>query len=171
MAGEQDLSRMERRQAVGTIEVPVRGEDCPGALAEQGVVGHDREAKHRLVDLRVAVAAHAEHTVRHRVELCGDLLRRIVARQIVARPVIEHVAEQEHPLRPFALKAFHDLAAVIRRAVDIRSDQPFHPSVSSLFLFSHHTAKSVDRSTGRKDLIDYLRFCTLCALAPPRERW
>ena len=96
------------------------------ALGQHGIVREDRELEHHLVDLAVAVAADAEELVRERIEHRDDLLRRVIARQVVARAMVENVPEEEERIGLFLRPALHQQFAVIRRPVQVGRDHPFH---------------------------------------------
>lgn len=52
--------------------------------------------------------------------------RRIALGQVVARAVIQQIAEEEHTRRFLALPGLEELAAVVGRAVQVRGNDPFH---------------------------------------------
>ena len=59
------------------------------------VVGHAWEFEHHLVDLAVAIAAHGNDAVGQRVQHGEHLLRRVIAREVVSRTMIEKVAQKD----------------------------------------------------------------------------
>lgn len=81
-------------QVVGVVPVAVCEEIASAIVGEDGVVAHDVEAEHHLVDLGVAVPAHGHDVLGVVVEEFGHALGVHPAGYAVARPVIEEVAEQ-----------------------------------------------------------------------------
>ena len=126
VAVEQDVARMQGRQMVLVKMVAVRGIDEMTRRLEQAVVRKNGEGQHHLVDLGLAVAAHAENVGLPLLQQGDDLLRRIALGQVVARAVIQQIAEEEHARRFLALPGLEELAAVVGRAVQVRGNDPFH---------------------------------------------
>ena len=94
VAVEQDIPGMQRRHGGAIIDVAVRCKDRAPARVKQTVLRRHGEIQHHLIDLRIAVAAHAEDRRGEGVELSGDFPGSIALRKIVARAVIEDVSEQ-----------------------------------------------------------------------------
>ena len=126
VAVEQDVARMQGRQMVLVKMVAVRGIDEMARRLEQAVVRKNGEGQHHLVDLGLAVAAHAENVGLPLLQQGDDLLRRIALGQVVARAVIQQIAEEEHTRRFLTLPGLEELAAVVGRAVQVRGNDPFH---------------------------------------------
>ena len=111
----------------GAKDVAVRQEQLAAGLVKQGsVVGHDREVEHHLVDLGVAVAAHRDDAVGQGVEQRNHTLGGVVARQVVARTVIEQVAQQDDAVGLLGLDGGDQAFGPICRAVNVGSDEVFH---------------------------------------------
>ena len=111
----------------GAKDVAVRQEQFAAGLVKQGgVVGHDREVEHHLVDLGVAVAAHRDDAVGQGVEQRNHTLGGIVARQVVARAVVEQVAQQHDAVGLLGLDGGAEAFGPICRAVDVGGDEVFH---------------------------------------------
>ena len=123
---QQDIAGAQGRQVRGVEDVAVRGIDEAVCSREHAVIGEDREGQHHLVDLRVAVAAHAEDLIPPLVQHGQHLLGRVFVRQIVARAMVEDVAQQEQAVRPLSVKGVEQRAAVAGRAVDIGCDHELH---------------------------------------------
>ena len=123
---EEGVARIEAGVLLRRVEMTVGDEDLVPPGDEETVVGHDGKAQHGLVDLGVAVAAHAEDGDRKPREHGGDLFGRVVPGQVVARPVVERVAQEQERVGLFGLHALEEQAAVIRRAVDIGGNDGFH---------------------------------------------
>ena len=104
----------------------VRGIDEAVCGREHAVIGEDREGQHHLVDLRVAVAAHAENLFPPLVQHGQHLLGRVFVRQIVARAVVEQVAQQHDALRLFTRVDLRQHAGVVGGTVDIGNKDEFH---------------------------------------------
>ena len=143
VAVQEDIAGAERRQMRSVIDVAVRGVDQAASGQENAVIGKDREGQHHLVDLRVAVAAHAEEAFAPLVEHGQHLLGRVFIRQIVARAVVENVAQQQKPIGPFPVKRGQQFAAVPRRAVDIRCDHELHKTPPQPFARSFTTSPAM----------------------------
>ena len=106
--------------------VAVRGIDKMARRLEQAVVRKNGEGQHHLIDLGLAVAAHTENVCLPLLQQGDDLLRRIALGQVVARAVIQQIAEEEHTRRFLPLPGLEELAAVVGRAVQVRGNDPFH---------------------------------------------
>ena len=128
MAVEQDVSRLQRRQAVRVENMAVGGVDAETVNAQQGVVRHQGKIQHHLVHFRVAVSPDAQDVILPRVQHGNDLLGGIAVGQIVARTVIQNVSQQEKPVRLLPVISFQQFAAVQGGTVDIRSNQQFQRS-------------------------------------------
>ena len=111
----------------GAKDMAVRQEQLAAGLVEQrGVVGHDGEVKHHLVDLSIAVAAYRDDVVGQGVEQRNHALGSIVARQVVARTVIKQVAQQDDAVGLLGLNGGAEALGPVCRAVDVGSDEVFH---------------------------------------------
>ena len=82
------------------------------AVENYGVIREQRKRQNHLVYLGVAVSADAENLVFQLGELRDDLLRRIAVGQVVARSVVEQVAEQQELIRPLRTVSLEQCAAV-----------------------------------------------------------
>ena len=88
----------------GAKNMAVRQEQLAAGLVEKrGVVGHDGKVEDHLVDLGVAVAAHRDDAVGQGVEQRNHALGGVIARQVVARSVVEQVAQQNDAVRLLGL--------------------------------------------------------------------
>ena len=101
------------------------------------VVGHAWEIEHHLVDLAIAIAAHGNDAVGQRVQHGKHLLRRVIARKVVSRTMIEKVAQKNDGVGRFSLDSRHERAAPVRRAVDIGCNQKLHRGAPFLSLRKH----------------------------------
>ena len=111
----------------GAKDVAVCQEQLAAGLVEQrGVVGHDREVEHHLVDLGVAVAAHRDDAVGQGVEQRNHALGSVVARQVVARAVVEQVAQQHDAVGLFGFDGSAEALGPVCRAMDVGGDEVFH---------------------------------------------
>ena len=126
MPVQQNIPLPQLRQIVRIPDMSVRCEDLHGALGNQRIIRKHRKIQHHLIDLRLAVAAHTENAVSQRIQQRNHRFRRIFLRQIVARPVIEQIPEQQQTVCLLRGKAFCQQSAKMRRAVNIRCDHPFH---------------------------------------------
>ena len=92
--------------------------------------------QHHLINLRVAVAAHAEQLVLYAVEQRDHALRVVCVRQIVARTVIEQVAQQNQTLRALGFIGGEHRLAGAAGTVDIGSKHQFHRYVSPFLSYT-----------------------------------
>ena len=90
------------------------------------MVGHAGEAEDHLIDLGLAVAAHGDDAVSDVVEHLDHALGSVVGRQVVARAVIQKVAQKHHAVGVFGLDGGHEAAAPVGGAVNIGRDDEFH---------------------------------------------
>ena len=111
----------------GAKDVAVRQEQLAAGLVEQrGVVRHDGKVEHHLVDLGVAVAAHRDDAVGQGVEQRNHALGGVVARQVVARAVVEQVAQQHDAVGLLGFDGGDQALGPVCRAVNVGSDEVFH---------------------------------------------
>ena len=61
MALEQNISRLQGRQLLHVIVVPVGGIDQTASCSENTIVRHNGKSKDHLIHLRIAVPADAEN--------------------------------------------------------------------------------------------------------------
>ena len=126
MAAQQHIPGPQGRQAVRAVLVAMGGIDQTISQIQQGVLRQHREFQHHLVHLRVAVAPHAQELVPAAVEHGRHLLGIILPGQIIAGAVVEDIPQQHQTVRSLLPKCLQQLFAVIRRAVHVRRDHPFH---------------------------------------------
>ena len=107
-AGVGRSSGLARQVAVGEVQ------DVPVGL-DEGVVGHAREVEHHLVNFGIAVAAHGNDALRQAVEQRDRLFRRVAFRQVVARAVVQQVAQQDGAVGRFGFDAVDERAHGERR--------------------------------------------------------
>ncbi len=119
MAVEQDVTSLHGRQRCYVVAVSMGRIDEAAALGQDGIGRHDGKFQDHLIDVGITVAADAEDGVFDFVEHGKDFLRRVVFGQVVARSVIEEVAEQDQAVGPFPLPGVEHAAAVISRTVNI----------------------------------------------------
>ena len=60
VSAEQNISRLQGRGIIGGEEVTVGGKDAKPIDVKKCIVGKDGEGKYHLVDLCLAVSAHAK---------------------------------------------------------------------------------------------------------------
>ena len=105
----------------------MRQEQLAAGLVEQrGIVGHDGKVEDHLVDLGIAVAAHRDDAVGQGVEQRDYALGSVIARQVVARTVIEQVAQQDDAIGVLALDGSDEALGPVCRAMDVGGDEVFH---------------------------------------------
>lgn len=119
MTMEQDVARLHGRQGFQVVTVAMGRIDEAAALGQDGIGRHDGEFQDHLIHVGITVAADAEDGLFDFVEHGKDFLRRVVFGQVVARPVIKDVAEQDQAVGPFPLPGVEHAAAVISRTVNI----------------------------------------------------
>ena len=95
------------------------------AQHQNGIVCQNREIQNHLVYLGVTVAAHTQQLVANAVEHRDDVLWLIAFGKIVARAMVQQIAEQYNAVGLVFLDAVDQPATVIRRTMDIRCDQYF----------------------------------------------
>ena len=111
----------------GAKDMAVRQEQLAAGFVEQrGVVGHDGIVEDHLVDLGIAVAAHRDDAVGQGVEQRDYALGGVIARQVVARTVVEQVAQQDDAVGLLGLDGGDQALGPICRAVDVGGDEVFH---------------------------------------------
>ena len=137
---EQDVTLLQGRKLALVVHVSVCDVDHPSANVKNGVVGKHGKLQHHLVHLGVTVAAHAKQLLLARVEHGDHLFGCILARQIVARSVVQNIAQQKELFCPLALKRRKHLLAIICRAVNIGCNHQFH-FLSSFHIKGEHSAE------------------------------
>ena len=125
MPAQKDISRFHGRRILLPVVVPVGHKDGLIPEEQHAVFRKDREIQHHLIHLRITVPADTDIFVPAGIQHRDDLLRVVLCRKIVPRAVIEKIPEKDDPVRTFLLNAGKELSAVMRRAVDIRSNQYF----------------------------------------------
>ena len=95
----------------------------------QAVIRQDREGEDHLVHLRLAVAAHGNDLVGNGVEHLYDALGRVVGREVVARPVVEKVAQKDDAVGTLGLDGGHEALAPVGGTVDVRRNDELHVGV------------------------------------------
>ena len=119
MAVEQNVTRPHGRQGGYVVAVAMGRIDEAAALSQDGIGGHDGEFQYHLVYIGVTISTDTEDGIFDFVEHGKDFLRGIVFGQVIARPVIEDIAEQDQAVSPFPLPGVEHTAAVISRTVNI----------------------------------------------------
>ena len=111
----------------GAKDVAVRQEQLAvGLVKQRGIVGHNGKVEHHLVDLGVTVAAHRDDAVGQGVEQRDYALGGVIARQVVARTVVEQVAQQHDAVGLLGLDGGAEALGPVCRAVDVGGDEVFH---------------------------------------------
>ena len=123
---QENVALDKRWKLALVIDVSMGGINHALPYSKNGIVGKHGEIEHHLVYLGIAISAYAKQSFFDTVEHFDNLLGSIVARQIVAWPVIKHVTKQHQLLRSFARECLQKLTAVICRTVNIGCDHPFH---------------------------------------------
>ena len=136
VAVNQQVARLVRRQVIEVEQMAVGDERGAAVQIKQRVIRHDRELQHHLINLRVAVAAHAEQLVLYAVEQRDHALRVVCVRQIVARTVIEQVAQQNQTLRALGFVGGKHRFAGAVGTVDIGSKHQFHRCMSPFLSYT-----------------------------------
>ena len=131
---EQRASLRQRRR-------PIRRVACQMAMAEMqqvpvgpylGKIAQAGEIEHHLVHFRVAIAPNGYDALGNAVKGGEHFFGRIAFGQVVARAVIEQVAEQEHAVGRFPVDALHQSADGGRRAMQVGCDDELHWSFLSI---------------------------------------
>ena len=116
---KKNIALFQRRKIIFVENMTVGRINEPVSGCKHRIVGKNREFQHHLVNLCVAVAPDAEYFIFFLIEHSDNLFRRIFIGQIVSRPVIKNIAEQQEPVRLFIFIFFNQPAAIKSRAVDI----------------------------------------------------
>ena len=124
------------------VYVAVGGKERAVFPENQGVIRKQGKAQHGLVDLRVAVAAHAEDGNIQPRQHGGDFFGRVVPGQIVPGAVVEHVTQKQQALRLFPGLQLQEPFTPPGRAVDVGGDQQLH-AVSPASLASRASAAAM----------------------------
>ena len=135
---QQNIPRLQRRELLQVIDMSVRGVDQPLAAGEDAVVREDGKLQHHLVNLRVAVAAHAQKPPACVVEHGRERLGVVPLREVVARPVIEQVAQKQQAVGPLAVERVQQQPPEVGRAVYVRCNHQLHMCI----LLPDHSAPS-----------------------------
>ena len=141
VAVQQDVPLLERRVIIHIVDVAVGGPDHVAVQPQRGVIGHDGELQHHLVHLAVTVAPDAQQLLAHVVEHLDHPLGRVVPGQVVARAVVEDVAEQQQLADLLLPITLNHLFTPVCRTVQVRCDHPFH-LVSSLLFYAGCSLRS-----------------------------
>ena len=130
----QHVAGLVGRQMLPVEQMAVGQEGAASVFQrQQGVVRHDREIQHHLVDLRVAVAPDAQGRQRAFIQQTNDLLGRVTVGQVVPGAVVQKIPHQDQPVRLFGLHPLQHLLTGAGRTVNIRRKQNFHASSSIPF--------------------------------------
>ena len=159
VAVEEHIALGKGREVVFVVEVAVGGEERAAVDLEQAVVGQHGEGEHHLIDLAVAVAAHAEYAIPERVEHGGDLGGRVVPGQGVARAVVEYVAQQQQAVGLFAPEGLEQQPALVIGTVNIGRNHQFHRHFLRSICFS-----IAQRAEGVKPRLTFARKACIMVL-------
>ena len=117
MAKQQRRIRWERGQVIdavvesGAKDMPVREKERASRIIDKlGRCRHAGEIEHHLVDFRIAIAPNGYDALGNAVKGGEHFFGSIAFGQVVARAVIEQVAEQEHAVGRFPVDALHQSA-------------------------------------------------------------
>jgi hypothetical protein len=119
---------LERGKIFGRILVPVSHEKLDSALTvkHESRVGHNGEAQHHLVYLRLAISLDAYYLVRNSVEQGDYPLGCVTLGEIVARTVIKNIAKQKNLVGVFARGGIKNSLAGDGVSVNIGCNNKFH---------------------------------------------
>ena len=119
MPAQQYVARLHRRKLLPVVNMPVRRIDHPLARRNERVIRKDRKIQHQLVNLGIAVSAHAVNLLLLPVQHRDDLLRIVLLRQIISRPVIQDIPKQKQTIRLLSFVCLQQQPAVFGRSVDV----------------------------------------------------
>ena len=88
VSAKEHVSRLQPWRVLQRILVSVRCENAKPVREHVGIVRKKRKIKHHLIHLRVAVAAHTDYLIGHRIQKRDHALGRVSRGEIVARTVI-----------------------------------------------------------------------------------
>ena len=123
MSAQHHVAFRERQGRFCVITVAVGQIKPPTVNEEDGIFGQHGKGQHHLIDLALAVSAHRNQLLRTLVQKSNHFLRCVALRKIVARAVIEQIAEKHAKVRLLLVKAAEQLPRTFRVAVNIRRDQ------------------------------------------------
>ena len=126
MSVDEDVAVAKLGRGVFPEVMTVGQIDTAAVKVQDRIICEDREAQYHLIDFGITVAAHAKQLFGYIIEKCDDFLGRITFGQVVARTVVEQVAEQDECFRFLACKCVEHLSAVVRGAVDVGCKHEFH---------------------------------------------
>ena len=84
--------------------------------------------------LGVAVAPDCDHLPGHRVEHLYYALGRVVAGQVIARPMVEQITKENNAIGALGLDGLHQAGTPVGRPMDIGCDKQLHLWASNLEL-------------------------------------
>jgi len=98
------------------------------AIHHESAVGHTGKLEHHLIDFCFTVAAHRNHApaLGKIVEQRNHALGSVIAREVVAGPMVEQVAQKNDAIGLFGLDSSHQALGPIRGAMDIGCDKKLH---------------------------------------------
>ena len=98
------------------------------AVHHRSAIGHAGEIEHHLVDLRLAVAAHSNHApaLGKVIEQRNHALGSVIARKVVAGPVVKQVAQKNDAVGLLGLNGRHQALGPVCRTVNVRCDKKLH---------------------------------------------
>ena len=143
MTVDEQVALLVRRQIVQIKEMSMRDERGAPVQIKERVIRHNRELENHLIDLGVAVAADTEQLVPYAVEKRNNALRVIFIRQIVARTVVEQVAQQDKTLGFFLLILTQNGFAGTAGTVDIGSKHQFHMKHTFLLYLKSSSSRGI----------------------------
>ena len=94
-AGAIDVAVGEEQLAARLLAHGAIGGQLGRGVKDRRKVGHAGEVEDHLVDLGLAVAAHADDLRAQGIEHGDDLLGGVALGKVIARAMVEHVTEQQ----------------------------------------------------------------------------
>ena len=108
------------------IEMAMGNKYCSSVCKNETGIGKHRKIQYHLVNLCFAVTPYTQDFFSMGVEHGCDRLRRISARQVIARAVVKQISKQYKPVRLFICKGRKQFFTIIGASMDIGSDHQFH---------------------------------------------
>ncbi len=130
---QKDISAFECLNRSRSENMPVCREYRSVSENYRRKVGGNRKIEHHLVNLRIAVAPYRRNAVGKTVQNRYYFFGAVSVGQIVPRPVIKQIAEQNKTVCALFLKCSCKHLAVFCRAVYVRGYKIFHIAFSFRF--------------------------------------
>lgn len=140
---EKNFTSPERRGSLSVMMVTVRSEYRKTVKVNICIVRKNREIKHHLVDIGVAVSSDGEDFILVLVKQSDNRLWRVGGGQVVSRSVIKQVTEYQNFVAFLLFRKVEYRLGGIKVAVNVRADKKLHGFLPGKFyiIITHGTVK------------------------------